>query len=128
MATELISRWVYIFGMENGGLINELFGESWFSAGLYKIGTTANPSRRWQQVQIHSPWDLRVFALLPGSFSEESEMHYRLEEYRIRGEWFEIYPNVMCELLQSLEGRLNIGKLMYPSLPWATFISAEEVK
>lgn len=125
------SRWVYIFGMEHGGgMFEQLFADRMIGAvlatGLYKIGTTINPIRRWHQVQVHSPWELRVFAVIPGGYELEREIHDRLDEYRTRGEWFEMSRRVMFELLQELEGRSAIAEEMFPELPWSTFITQEQ--
>jgi len=125
------SRWVYIFGMQNeGGMFEGLFAEKMLGdvicTGLYKIGTTINPLRRWHQVQVHSPWDLRVFAVIPGGYELEAEIHKQLDEHRTRGEWFEMSRIEMFELLQELEGRSAIAQEMFPELPWYTFIRKEQ--
>lgn len=112
----LSSRWVYIFGMENGG---DTFGDILgLSAELFKIGTTINPVRRLQQVQIHSPWELRVFMLIPGSYSLEKAFHESLEEYRTRGEWFSMHRCDMDAFLEDMESHNAIAREAFPSLPW----------
>ena len=105
-----------------GGILSGTLMGDFFSQGLYKIGTTTNPLRRWQQVQVHSPWDLNAFALIPGGYELESEMHSQLAEHRIRGEWFGMSRHVMFELLESFDGRSELGQSLFPSLPWRTFI------
>lgn len=124
--SELLSdRWVYIFGMENeGDMFGELLGGGF--SDLYKIGTTVNPIRRWRQVQVHSPWELRVFSVIPGGFDIEAEMHKRLNDYRTRGEWFTIPRHTMIDLLEDLESRNSTAMCLFPSLPWARYIPKTE--
>jgi len=125
------TRWVYIFGMENeddvfGSLLaNSPFGD-FASPGLYKIGTTTNPVRRWQQVQVHSPWDLRVFAILRGGFKLEALIHKSLEEYRTRGEWFAMSRQTMHRVLEELEDSSSIGRKMFGDLPWCSIVCIGE--
>jgi len=112
--------------MENEGLMSGLF-PSFPSPGLYKIGTTTNPPRRWQQVQVHSPWDLRVFAIIRGGYKLEALIHKSLEEYRTRGEWFEMSRQVMHQVLDELEDLQSIGRDAFSDLPWNTIETPEEV-
>ena len=129
MQGELISsRWVYIFGMENeGDMFGAILGDH-FGGGmdLYKIGTTINPKRRWHQVQVHSPWDLRVFAIIPGGFELEAYLHKCLEEYRTRGEWFSMPRGTMDQVLDELDGFLTMGRTLFDDLPWCSVVDATE--
>ena len=121
------SRWVYIFGMENegdffGGIIGDTVLGQVMASDLYKIGTTVNPRRRWQQVQVHSPWELRVFAVFPGGYKMEAKIHKHFDEYRTRGEWFTIPRHVMHGSLKGIEGHLTIAQESFPELPWHSFV------
>lgn len=114
----LPDRWVYIFGMENeGDMFGGLLGIG--TGDLYKIGTTVNPIRRWQQVQVHSPWELRCFAVIPGGFDVETEIHRRLDNYRTRGEWFNVSRPTMIKFLEEFDS--SAGQTLFPSLPWACY-------
>lgn len=117
------SRWVYIFGMENDGdlfssLLSGIGHGEFSSPGLYKIGTTANPIRRWHQVQVHSPWDLRVFAIIPGGFELEAAIHKSLDEFRTRGEWFAMSRPTMWQVMEELDEHTLIGRETFTDLPW----------
>ncbi len=56
--------------------------------GPIKIGHGKNPRKRLTMLQSGNPMTLTLLAELPGGKEEEQEMHTRLREYRVRGEWF----------------------------------------
>ena len=58
--------------------------------GPYKIGQAQDPAKRIKELQTASPDKLYLRAFIsgvPGSF--ESQLHSKLAEFHIRGEWFE---------------------------------------
>lgn len=62
--------------------------------GRVKIGCADDPYDRLLKLQTSSPVELAVEALLKGSYAEEKELHRRFAEYRVRGEWFTITPEI----------------------------------
>lgn len=59
--------------------------------GLIKIGRSDDPARRLREFQAGCPVDLvLLFAGRCVDFNiDETELHNRFAEYRVRGEWFE---------------------------------------
>jgi hypothetical protein len=57
--------------------------------GPVKIGWARNPHKRVSELQTGHPEELVVLALIPGSRSNERNIHRELASSRIRGEWFD---------------------------------------
>lgn len=56
-----------------------------------KVGFTSGPlEKRLRDLQTGSPHELRLVASQSGSKSDERALHETLEDYRIRGEWFDL--------------------------------------
>lgn len=53
-----------------------------------KVGVARNPRHRLQSLQTGNPVELRLLYVMPGSFPLEAELHYRLRDSSVRGEWF----------------------------------------
>jgi len=53
-----------------------------------KIGTSINVDDRLKDLQTASPKNLKVQAVLEGSYTTESGLHELFEKSRVRGEWF----------------------------------------
>lgn len=53
-----------------------------------KIGWTRNLASRLRELQVASPFRLRVLGVLPGAFDVERMLHRRYHRFWIRGEWF----------------------------------------
>lgn len=56
--------------------------------GFIKIGSASNPVYRFSALQFASPVQLRLIAILPGSYKEERALHVRFEKSRRHNEWF----------------------------------------
>lgn len=48
----------------------------------------SNVQHRVTELQIGNPRQLQVLATMPGSISDEHEIHAKFTDHRIRGEWF----------------------------------------
>lgn len=60
--------------------------------GQIKIGyTDSNPVDRLRSLQVGNPLKLRLVGVVDGTKQAEKDLHHRLREYRVNGEWFE--PN-----------------------------------
>jgi len=64
------------------------------AAGPIKIGVAVNLAKRLEALQCASPFRLDVVACVAGGYDLEAKIHLRLEEHRIRGEWFADTPEV----------------------------------
>jgi len=54
-----------------------------------KIGfSVAHPQRRMQELQCGSPARLRLLGFVPGTQTEERDLHKTLAQLRMHGEWF----------------------------------------
>lgn len=62
-------------------------------AGPIKVGYAGNVRRRLSTLQIGCPCPLILLHHEPGSLADEVEWHWRLRDFRVRGEWFR--PNWM---------------------------------
>jgi hypothetical protein len=74
---------------------------------MVKIGYTTNPVRhRMSQLQVGNPNALEILALVetPRYKEIERELHQLLANRRVRGEWFNLQPDVDCEALLSKLG------------------------
>lgn len=64
------------------------------SAGNFiKIGHSANPEKRVEQMQTGNPHEIEIIALLPfdskkQAHNEEKRLHFMLKKHNFRGEWF----------------------------------------
>lgn len=58
--------------------------------GPVKIGwTRGNVEARLKQLQIGNPLPLSILKTMKGTTHDETDLHIRLTNYHIRGEWFE---------------------------------------
>lgn len=58
------------------------------AVNLIKIGRSADPERRLDELRLLSPVDLEVIGLVDGGSRTEAELHQRFAKYRSHGEWF----------------------------------------
>lgn len=61
-----------------------------WSAGLIKIGYTADIMRRWDELQIRSAVHVELLVTMEGGQELELDMHRLFKPDRTRGEWFRI--------------------------------------
>jgi len=57
--------------------------------GLIKIGTTVQLSQRLSALVKECGQELKVIAVLPGSFTEETSLRHHFAHLQSHGEWFE---------------------------------------
>lgn len=77
--------------------------------GYVKIGKSVNPQKRLRSLQAASPYELEVLTTIEvkkGSYGDERTvetlLHHFFEEYRHRGEWFQL-PQDEIETLRELD-------------------------
>ena len=71
--------------------------------GPIKIGHAADPIARLRTLQSGNPRELTVLGWFEAPASVEAQLHGRLLQHRIRGEWFENCPAVIDALARCLE-------------------------
>lgn len=69
--------------------------------GFIKIGTSMNVSSRINSLQTSNPTELKVKAILDGSYKTEKGLHELFNHIRYRGEWFK-YNDEMRYYLKAI--------------------------
>lgn len=59
-----------------------------------KIGFSADPAGRLRDLQTASPYSLQLLGAVEGGKKHERAIHAALDEFRLRGEWFRLCPEV----------------------------------
>lgn len=81
---------------------------------LYKIGVAADPEARLRELQTANPLGLVLLYKIPGTRSVEQAIHRKLEEYRVRGEWFEFHSAIKpVDAFQSVT--IKLGTQVVPN-------------
>ena len=75
-------------------------------AGLIKIGTAYNPERRMAEMQTGSPVPLTLLAKTSGNYQTEDRLHKRFSQWCTAGEWFDLEPDVLAQLIEEFGGRV----------------------
>lgn len=78
--------WVYFIQAKTGGPV--------------KIGWAVNVDERLATLQTGNPATLHVLGVCAGDVALEAEIHRRLAEHRIRGEWFHPVKQVFAVMLE----------------------------
>jgi len=71
---ETTAGWVYFIECGEGGPV--------------KVGWARDPRARRKELQVASPYPLKLVGAKPGTVRDERSIHYDLSETRLRGEWF----------------------------------------
>lgn len=63
-----------------------------FCTGAFKVGRSSKPERRLQDLQVGSPYKLKIILVVEDMGWREKRIHERLKGYRsqglMKGEWF----------------------------------------
>lgn len=62
--------------------------------GRVKIGYSSDPQRRFNNLTVGCPTRCVLSAVIEGSMSDEKNVHELFKANRIRGEWFELTPEI----------------------------------
>lgn len=73
--------------------------------GFIKIGYSKNPLHRERTLQSEKP-TIKLIFKAQASLKFEKEMHEFFSEYRVRGEWFNVEPNVIIEIIDSFDNKI----------------------
>lgn len=77
------------------------------SRGIYKIGSSSNPSRRLGEIQNMSPVILDLVWKHPGDIELETHLHHVFTENRSHGEWFIFEDDPLPQIKQAVEDYLG---------------------
>lgn len=73
---------------------------------LFKVGCTSGKvSKRLRTLQTGSPYTLRVFLTFQSDrmFDLETQIHNQLRSFHLRGEWFQVWPETLTDLVDNLD-------------------------
>lgn len=81
------------------------------SDGPVKIGTSKTPGSRLQDLQGANPYPLSLLKVAKGGVTLERTLHRALQQYHLRGEWFEHDEHVLAAIasLPDAEGLILPG-------------------
>lgn len=71
--------------------------------GPIKIGMSESPERRLSDLQVGSPYKLRIIGIAAGGQPREASLHKRLAAHRLHGEWFTDTPEVLAAMAEVLQ-------------------------
>jgi DNA-binding XRE family transcriptional regulator len=80
-----------------------IYAIRWSESSPVKIGGSQYPVKRLCDLQVSSPYNLYIAALITAGPAIESSLHYSLAERRLRGEWFDLGKMTDADLLALLE-------------------------
>lgn len=73
-----------------------------------KIGYTRGcPFKRLRDLQTGSPCELTLMVAHPGTFAEEKMIHREFSRFSVRGEWFELSPELFFHIFTAVIGLAN---------------------
>jgi hypothetical protein len=85
-----MTGWIYIIG-------------SYENLEMVKIGKTVNLLRRLSEIQTSSPFLMVLHASYPIDYVRlhriEAGVHEKMNNHKVRGEWFNIHPREACKLV-----------------------------
>jgi len=70
--------------------------------GVYKIGRTKSPKRRYSTLSVKLPFDVKIVHLIKTNdmASAEKYLHDKYQQKRVRGEWFKLSDSDIKETRQ----------------------------
>lgn len=77
--------------------------------GPIKIGVAEKPMKRLAELQVASPVELNLLAVMKGGVDRERRLHTKFAEWRLHGEWFE-----GCDVLINLIDELKSNAVSAP--------------
>lgn len=72
-------------------------------AARVKIGYSADPPGRLDELSTGSPVPLALIAVMPGDPSDEAQLHERFAADRTHGEWFRRSPEIEAFIAEMIE-------------------------
>lgn len=62
--------------------------------GHVKIGVATDVESRFYGLQVANATELELIAVIPGGYGLEGRIHRLFAQWRIRGEWFDLVPEI----------------------------------
>ena len=98
---DMVGKWIHMHEIKGNckkkrynGLVYFIHMENNFN--VFKIGYTTNLKKRLEMLQTAHPYLLQVYTTIENvSRKKETELHHYFNKKRIRGEWFEITPDMI---------------------------------
>lgn len=72
--------------------------------GYYKIGFSRNPANRARQLQAGCPFRLHLVGCVSAPMTAETQLHNTYADKRIHGEWFQLTPEDVGDILRRYPG------------------------
>jgi hypothetical protein len=95
--------------------------------GRVKIGYSNDPQRRFSDLTVGCPTRCVLLAIIEGSMSDEKDLHERFKANRIRGEWFELTPEISDFMAsRAIEPRVDAAS-SGNNHPLAQYLRANEI-
>jgi hypothetical protein len=70
---------------------------------IWKIGSSFNPYARLNMIRVGNPHPLHLKYRVLGGLREEKTVQLALDEYHMRGEWFDVDEEVIKAVVKELE-------------------------
>lgn len=74
------------------------------SGGRVKIGWASDPERRMAELAVGNPRNMQTLGVLAGTQGDERDLHHRFTAFRVRGEWFELAPEIKKFIKEACRG------------------------
>ena len=90
------------------GFVYVAFNPTW--PGTCKVGISVNIRDRQTTLNCADPYrqfDMRGWAEFANAREAEKEIHRRLAEFRLGGEWFAIHPDMALQELRNYEEEIH---------------------
>jgi hypothetical protein len=71
------------------------------TVGMVKIGHSTNPKRRLAMLATGCPTHCSLIGVTNGGPEEEKALHERFAHLRVRGEWFNLFPEITSFLSEN---------------------------
>lgn len=72
--------------------------------GYYKIGFSKNPLERVRQLQTGCPFRLHLVGTVTAPQTAEFALHNKYADKRMHGEWFQLTPEDVGDILRAYPG------------------------
>ena len=76
---------------------------------VFKIGRSRTPAKCERTLQSEVP-ETKLRFSIPGEEAHEQELHTRFAQRRIRGEWFELSPDEVMEVITYLKANGDLPR------------------
>ncbi len=82
-----------------------------------KIGYSANPAKRFHQIQCANPHPVKILGVMDGDKSDEASLHGRFSHLKSRLEWFRLAPELQAFIDQNTRPYKRTKLVMVAGIP-----------